>query len=176
MRLSSMPEERSREPICREDLEKLASLAERERQGLLRKPHLEAFADRVLCVALCQGAAKHYVDGTNGVKDFDVWTFFAAIDGVRGPHNRQCRKRDFGLSKFGRWPHDPPKFVGRRIDLLWRTLLWPVDGDPVQAVRHYLRGGKPGSTPWHLAQKAVVLLRPTERMGEVAWPYDEAGH
>ena len=26
--------------------------------------------------ALCQGAALHYVDAKNGVKDFDVWSFY----------------------------------------------------------------------------------------------------
>jgi hypothetical protein len=34
--------------------------------------------DSLVCVALCQGAALHFVDGENGVKDFDVWTFYAA--------------------------------------------------------------------------------------------------
>ena len=26
---------------------------------------------------LCQGAALHYVNGRNGVKDFDVWSIYA---------------------------------------------------------------------------------------------------
>jgi hypothetical protein len=30
--------------------------------------------------ALCQGAALHYVDERNGVKDFDVWSFYAQLD------------------------------------------------------------------------------------------------
>ncbi len=29
-----------------------------------------------LCVALCQGAALHFYDKKNGVKDFDVWFFY----------------------------------------------------------------------------------------------------
>jgi hypothetical protein len=43
-----------------------------------RRPRWRPYADRVLCVALCQGAALHYVDGRNGVKDFDVYMFYAA--------------------------------------------------------------------------------------------------
>ncbi len=35
------------------------------------------YAGRLVCRALCQGAALHYLDGTNGVKDFDVWSFYA---------------------------------------------------------------------------------------------------
>jgi hypothetical protein len=30
------------------------------------------YADRLFAVALCQGAALHYIDGKNGVKDLDV--------------------------------------------------------------------------------------------------------
>ena len=44
---------------------------------IVRNPHHAGLRARVLAVALCQGAALHYVDGKNGVKDFDVWTFFA---------------------------------------------------------------------------------------------------
>jgi len=29
---------------------------------------------------LCQGAALHYVNGKNGVKDFGVWSFYAQHD------------------------------------------------------------------------------------------------
>jgi hypothetical protein len=32
-------------------------------------------------VPLCQGGALHYVNGSNGVKDFDVWSFYDEIDG-----------------------------------------------------------------------------------------------
>ena len=35
------------------------------------------YAGRLVCRALCQGAALHYVDAANGVKDFDVWSFYA---------------------------------------------------------------------------------------------------
>jgi hypothetical protein len=33
------------------------------------------YAGRLLCRALCQGAALHYVNEKNGVKDFDIWSF-----------------------------------------------------------------------------------------------------
>ena len=29
--------------------------------------------------ARCQGAALHYVNERNGVKDFDVWSFYARV-------------------------------------------------------------------------------------------------
>jgi hypothetical protein len=44
----------------------------------LRIPAGAVYDKRVIAVALCQGAALHYVDGKTGVKDFDVFTFYAA--------------------------------------------------------------------------------------------------
>ena len=38
------------------------------------------YTGRLLGRALCQGAALHYVDEENGVKDFDVWSFYAQYD------------------------------------------------------------------------------------------------
>lgn len=162
--------ERSPETIGCSDPETLAILAERERTNLLSRDHLRPFEERVLCVALCQGAALHYVNGTNGVKDFDVYTFFAELPGRSGPFNRSPRQRDYGPSKFGRDPGDPDHFTGRRVDLFWRTLDADQNADPAEAVRGYLRNGVKCSTPWHLAQEAVVLLRPKSRIGEVVWP------
>jgi hypothetical protein len=55
------------------------------------------YRDRLLCVALCRGGALHYLDRSNGVKDFDVWTFFAALPD-RYPDRalyRRNKARDF---------------------------------------------------------------------------------
>jgi hypothetical protein len=79
------------------DLRRLAELAAdaeaelfgRNRQGSGR------YAARLLGRALCQGAAVHYVDGRNGVKDFDVWSFYAELDGWPFPP-RWRGTRDFG--------------------------------------------------------------------------------
>src|SRR5262245_43936354 len=71
---------RSLEKITDSDLERLCELAQSDLRSLFeRRPQLgRLYAERLLCIALCQGAALHYVDGRNGVKDFDVWSFFAS--------------------------------------------------------------------------------------------------
>ena len=55
------------EEIARNDLTELFK----------RRPkRAEAYRDRVLCIALCQGAANHFLDGKTGINDFDVYTFY----------------------------------------------------------------------------------------------------
>jgi len=79
------------------------------------------YAGRLLARALCEGAALHYVDMHNGVKDFDVWSFYAQHNDWPFPP-RWRGTRDFGPSKFGRYPGDPARYSGRRVDLLRRSL------------------------------------------------------
>ena len=64
------------------DLLRLAALAaDAETELLERHPRGSGrYAGRLLGRALCQGAALHYVNGKNGVKDFDVWSFYAQYD------------------------------------------------------------------------------------------------
>jgi hypothetical protein len=64
------------------DLLRLAALAaDAEAELFSRNPQGSGrYAGRLLCRALCQGAAWHYVNGSNGVKDFDVWSFYAQYD------------------------------------------------------------------------------------------------
>jgi len=131
---------RSLARIDREDLLHLARLAGEVEAGLFaRKPQgAGRYTGRLLCRALCQGAALHYVDASTGVKDFDVWSFYS--ERSDGPFPYRWRgTADYGRSKFGRYPGDPPWFTGRRVDLLGRSLAVPLTADPVAALRGYLR-------------------------------------
>lgn len=162
--------DRSFARIERDDLLHLAALAAEVEAGLFaRTPHgAGRYAGRLLCRALCQGAALHYLDGKNGVKDFDVWSFYAARDD--GPFPVRWRKTaDFGPSKFGRYPNDPPGYTGRRVDFLGRSLPVPRDADPVAALRSYLSAART-DTAQELAKKAVILLAPGHAAGELVWP------
>ena len=76
---------------------------------------------------------------------------------------------DYGPSKFGRSPVDPPSFTGRRVDLLGRSLDAPPGAEPAAAVRGWLSAART-ETARQLAAKAVVLISPGHRSGEVIWP------
>ena len=161
--------DRSYERITRGDLVRLAEIARLDREDLFaRKPRYRALNGRLLCVALCQGAALHYLDGKNGVKDFDVWTFFAAHPDAPDFPWRRRRAVDFGDPEFGPSP-DKPGFVGRHVDLLGRSLDVTEDAAATAAIRKYLSEGHT-ETARRLAEKAVVLLEPSDRLGAVIWP------
>jgi hypothetical protein len=156
--------------IERTDLLRLAGLAARVEAGLFARNPGGAgrYAGRLLCRALCQGAALHYLDGRNGVKDFDVWSFYAEHED--GPFPARWRgTADFGPSKFGRYPDDPPPYTGRRVDCLGRSLPVPLDADPAGAVRDYLSDARTTSAR-ALAAKAVVIIDPRDCVGTVVWP------
>ena len=77
--------------------------------------------------------------------------------------------RDFGPSKFGRYSGDPPRYTGRRVDLLGRSLRVAPSADPAEVIRRYLTDRRTRSTK-ELAAKAVVLIYPENRVGEIIWP------
>jgi hypothetical protein len=77
----------------------------------------------------------------NGVKDFDVYMFYAAHPTGTFPY-RWRTEADFGSSRFGRYPGDPESFRGLRVDLIGRSLDVFPDADPVEAVERYLTAGR----------------------------------
>lgn len=158
------------------DLLRLAGLAAEAEDGLFaRRPRgAGRYAGRLICRALCQGAALHYLDGRTGVKDFDVWSFYAAHGDGPFPY-RWRGTADFGPSKFGRYPGDPPSFTGRRVDMLGRSLNVPPGAEPVAVLRGYLSAARTDSAS-ELAAKAVILISPRRLVGKVAWPHTGAPH
>lgn len=160
------PEGRSFLKITKNDLKRLLAIAVRDRKEFF-KTHPEwarLYANRVLCIALCQGAALHYVTGTTGINDFDVWTFFDT-----NPKKLWCYRRkkiyDFGDPKFGQ-SIDRPDFIGRRVDCLGRDIKVMRGENSEAALIRYLSEAKT-ETARALATKAVVLLQPN--LGKIIW-------
>ncbi|WP_442754448.1 hypothetical protein ACNHKD_15855 [Methylocystis sp. JAN1] len=161
---------RSFETIDRADLHRLAELALARIDAAFDKhPQKRAlYEGRLLGLCLCQGAADHYLDpaASDGVHDFDIWAFFARRPDAR-LWNRKPFTSDFGPSKFGKSPLDPPRYDGRRVDVLWRCI--PSEGaDAGEAIRRYLAEGRTASAR-ALRLKAAVMTWPPERAGEVVW-------
>lgn len=89
-------------------------------------------------VALAQGGADHYLRRERGVRELDVIVCFAQHPDLptRSYLRRQSVAWDWGPSKFGRCPADPPDFTGRALDMM----LWviPDRPDPVEALIAWL--------------------------------------
>ena len=96
------------------DLLRLAVLAaDAEAELFRRNPQSSGrYAGRLLGRALCQGAALHYVNQSNGVKDFDAWSFYAQYDDWpfparwRGDSGRQARGQAVAGEVGGQERHD----------------------------------------------------------------------
>jgi hypothetical protein len=172
--MAAVPKDLGRSPACIDvaDLLRLAALAaDAEAELFERNPYGSGrYTGRLLGRALCQGAALHYMNGKNGVKDFDVWSFYAQHDDWPFPA-RWRGTRHFGPSKFGRYPGDPPQYTGRRVDLLGRSLPAAPGADPAPAIHDYLAAGRTTSAK-ALAAKAAVLIDPMSRVGKIVRPTD----
>lgn len=160
-------EGRSYLPIEMRDLYRLLEIAHQDRDAFF-KGHSQwrrFYGERVIGVALCQGAAKHYLDDVTGINDFDVYTFYR-----KHLHKNWYAKRiksyDFGNEKIGK-SVDKPDFAGRRVDCLSRSIEVKKDEDIQSALRRYLIEGKT-ETAKLLSAKAVILLEPN--CGEIIWP------
>lgn len=162
--------ERSLATIRPQDLERLAHIALEDQAAFFhRNPDIAAvYRDWLLCIALCQGAALHYIDGRNGVKDFDVWAFYRESAARPFPRRRPRVVRDFGDPRFGR-TEDAPHFRGRRVDILVKSIDGPDGVSFGETVRLYLRTSRT-PTARSLAEKAVVVLHPAEGQGQILWP------
>jgi len=144
------------------DLAYLADVASRSLlRFVARHPKHRTLPDRLMCMLLCQGGALHYIDGRNGVKDLDVWSFFR--DDGHSPQFPYRRREEV--------PYERANFQNslRKIDILGRTLATSPGSDPIVLVQNYLASGKT-ETAKCLAEKAAVVLLPVQRQGEVIWP------
>jgi hypothetical protein len=160
---------RSFERINKADLAHLAHLALRNLHGLFaRKPHSAVYDGRLMLLCLCQGAAQHYVHRDRGVNDFDVWAFFRSYPKYSFPYRRHGTA-DFGPSRFGHNAREGSRFIGRRVDIMGRSVPVLDSDTAITALCRYLREGAAGSSACHLAQRPVVVIWPEALCGQVIW-------
>jgi len=160
--------------LGRDDLLRLLRLAQRDRLDFFdRYPTWgRLYRNRVLCTALCQGAALHYMDPTVGINDFDIYSFYSDHPD-RQWYAKRLQPVDYGDPKFGVSEISPKHYIGRRVDLMSRALDASPGTDPFNAITAYLRSGRT-RTARELAANAVVLLEPVEKLGKVVWPTNVA--
>jgi hypothetical protein len=168
---------RSFKKIMQDDLARLATLALADFAIFFqRHQRWRPYADRLMFICLCQGAAGHCVQPSHGtahareggVNDFDVWGFFRHLPNARPFPSRRHGFQDFGPSKFGRHPDEPPRYTGRRVDVWGRSIEVRGAEKPKEAVRRYLKEGWTTSAHY-LAERPVVVVWPSAQCGCVVW-------
>ena len=121
-----------------------------------------------------------------------TWTCgrsYSLIPGSRWPADRRNVSADFGPSSLGRQKYNllaapnerarramekVAQYEGRRVGLLMRALPVGPRAEPGEAIQDWLaKGQRHGhGSAWFLSQKAVVLIDPGPRRGEVLWPIE----
>lgn len=152
--------ERLFELISEEDLERLQELAIEEHENFFkRNPHLkEAYHNSLMGIALCQGAALHYINHITGINDFDIWLFYK-----EDPKTKfWCRHRKSIENGY----------KGRRIDFLRRAIKRDLCDrnfdDSEKCIMEYLLK-RDTETKRLLLKKAIVSLFPDRIFGKVMW-------
>jgi hypothetical protein len=190
--VTSLASPRSYAPLTDANLARLSDVADEDHRYFTRPGGRPEYRDRRVAVVLAQGGALHMLDSSTGVKDLDVWTFYAAIPGLGFPFGQRKRHVDFGPSEHGRNLYPPDfkhrqlkrwlRFSGRKVDLMVRSLPVPPRASTeavVDAIRAWLHEGT--TVPqlpcdddmpsnWWLARKAVVMITPAEGRRSVVWP------
>jgi hypothetical protein len=110
----------------------------------------------------------HYLNGITGVREFQVWTFYAEnSEAAFPPHH--VSHLDYGESKFGRSADLPESYKGLRVEVQGRSLEAQTGDDPLEVLQRYLKA-RASPSARELSSKAVVLLEPDEFFGVEAWP------
>lgn len=132
---------RSTAEIRTADLERLLKIALMDQANFFQRNHdiARVYRDRLACVALCQGAALHYVDGSSGIKDFDVWSFYVQSAERAFPQRRPRTIWDFRDPRFGTSPDAPAHFSGKRVDVFVKGIAQNDMSDHVANVTIYLQ-------------------------------------
>ena len=94
-----------------------------------------------------------------------MW-FFYPFNQKHLPY-RQIWTWDYKNPKFGKHPLIPG-YEGRKVDVLVRSVRNYDEASPVETIYRYLENEKT-KTARELAQKAIVLLYPSEFLGKVVW-------
>jgi hypothetical protein len=149
-------------PVGQRELRDLRHLAVTENARFFkRNPHLiEPYANRLIGVALCKGAALQYLGCGYGVKDFDVHFFY--LQNPAKPRLSRTVKRL--QSNVG-------SFADSQVDFIRTVIPFRMAASARsrwEVVQEFLRNA-PTSNASFLAKKGVVGLLPEDWFARLIW-------
>jgi hypothetical protein len=134
-------------PVGESEIESFATLAIAEEADFFRRnPHLiKLYSDRLIGVALCQGAALPFLGRGYGVNDFDLHFFY-----------RQNRDKPRLSRAIKRIQADVGSFENVAVDFVRTVVPWRLQErqphESADLIRAFLRQ-QPTDSAQHLAQK-----------------------
>jgi hypothetical protein len=158
-----MPKHYVQRPVGHPELHALTALAKAEEAAFFeRNPHLvRPYRDRLIGVALCQGAALQYLRRGYGVNDFDVHFFYS--QNPQKPKLTRARKRMH--AHVGRFENMPVDFLRTVVPARVRVAR---TAGRLAYLEAFLEQ-RPTPNARHLAEKAVVGLMPKGIFGVIIW-------
>lgn len=151
-------------PVRKRHLRFLVQVTKIELEAFFRRNprQVSRYRNRFLAAALCQGAALHYLNRKNGVKDFDIHLFY-----VQHPKHKQMSRAVKPLIM------EVPDFGIREIDFI-RTVVperfaQGADHSVSGVLQRFLQR-RPTSNARFLTEKAVIGLIPEHLFARVVWP------
>jgi hypothetical protein len=168
--------ERSYLEIQRQHLEKLRDVTkERIRRFFENNLRQAIFKDKLFAIVLIQGAALHFLDLTNGIKDFDILLIFRESNAVSNNSVKHIFVRrltcDSSMPEFGRYPRDNPnKFPNRHVDIFLREIEnnYLAGNDILQGLKNYFKN-KQSTSFDHWRAKPVIGIWPEEILEKIIW-------
>jgi hypothetical protein len=149
-------------PVGKAELRSLVALASEEERAFFERNSrlIPLYRDRLIAIALCQGAALQYLSCGYGVKDFDVHFFYR-----QNPDKlRLSRAVKRVHAHVGAFKNIPVDFI--------RTVVPSTELTTEQSIKDRIQSflrKRPTANSVHLSKKAVVGLLPSELFGKVLW-------
>ena len=161
---------RSIKPITMMDLRRLGDIALRDLKTFFRHHPRRHIATKTDC-SLWRSAREPPCTSWTARMESRTSTsgVFLELDPAKPFPYRRHATADFGSPKFGKspnWEH----FVGRRVDLLGRSLKVSSQTSPADVLRAYLSSSVKTASARALSEKAMILVYPHALLGSVVWP------
>lgn len=146
--------------LTKNDLEQLAARALAEQKDFFRRNAClqNAYGNSLIGIALCQGAASHYLNPKVGINDFDIWFFY-----------RESKKTRFNCRRVKSIKNG---YKGIKIDFLKKAIPEVLCGEsvknPDRCILKYLQS-RHTTTSRFLLQKAIIGLYPRKMFNKIIW-------
>lgn len=157
-------EERSYLPITVQHLKHLCDIAIKDQKDFFRlNPKYRHYENERKAILLIQGAALHFINGKEGIKDFDVLVVYNKLHNPIRLYAKRKKAYNSNMPEFGRFPKDKPKYVTRRVDILMREIEISSEEKLSDTLQNFIKHHK------YWGEKAAIGIWPDNILEEIIY-------